>query len=89
MITPKLYETLEPEERNLWHSHVFEVKSGMLIMPQPSALVPQAAWEKAETAEMEDVVELYGKVSRLIGMGCLYASTLLTQIRPGLSLMAS
>lgn len=65
MITPKLYETLDSDERKLWHSHVFEVKSGMLIMPQPSALVPQAAWEKAETAEMEDVVELYGKVRAL------------------------
>ncbi|KAJ4393829.1 hypothetical protein N0V93_003044 [Gnomoniopsis smithogilvyi] len=65
MITPKLYETLDSNERKLWHSHVFEVKSGMLIMPQPSALVPQAAWEKAETAEMEDVVELYGKVYHL------------------------
>lgn len=65
MISPKLYETLETDERKLWHSHVFEVKSGMLIMPQPSLLVPQAAWEKAETAEMEDVVELYGKVYHL------------------------
>lgn len=62
MITSKLFQTLDAEERKLWHSHVFEVKSGMLIMPQPSVLVPQAAWEKAETAEMEDVVELYGKV---------------------------
>ncbi|CAN8098531.1 unnamed protein product [Discula destructiva] len=65
MISPKLYETLDSDERKLWHSHVFEVKSGMLIMPQPSVLVPQAAWEKAETAEMEDVVELYGKVYHL------------------------
>lgn len=67
MISPKLYETLDTEERKLWHSHVFEVKSGMLIMPQPSVMVPQAAWEKAETAEMEDVVELYGKVGRMSG----------------------
>ncbi|KAI3401497.1 hypothetical protein diail_10931 [Diaporthe ilicicola] len=65
MITPKLYATLDAEERRLWHSHVFEVKSGMLVMPQPSPLVPQAAWEKAEAAEMEDVVELYGKVYHL------------------------
>lgn len=82
MITPKLYETLESEERKLWHSHVFEVKSGMLIMPQPSALVPQAAWEKAETAEMEDVIKLYGKVSRLIGECDAHVSALLlTQIQ--------
>ena len=65
MITPKLYDTLEPAERRLWHSHVFEVKSGMLVMPQPSALVPQAAWDRAEHAEMEQVVTLYGKVYHL------------------------
>jgi hypothetical protein len=60
MITPKLYETLDHEERKLWHSHVFEVKSGMLMMPRPS-LVPESAWEIAETKEMEEVVLLYGK----------------------------
>ncbi|KAJ3163432.1 hypothetical protein HDU86_000011 [Geranomyces michiganensis] len=63
MITPKLYDTLSAQERTYWHSHVFEVKSGMLIMPQPSdSLVPATLWEKAETEEMKSVVELYGKV---------------------------
>ncbi|KAF9039291.1 hypothetical protein BJ165DRAFT_1497308 [Panaeolus papilionaceus] len=61
MITPKLYESLEPSERRLWHSHVFEVKSGTLIMPKPD-LVPEAAWEYAENKEMEQVIKLYGKV---------------------------
>ncbi|KAK0640602.1 hypothetical protein B0T16DRAFT_418180 [Cercophora newfieldiana] len=65
MISPALYETLDQEERQLWHSHVFEVKSGMLVMPQPSIYVPQTAWEKAETAEMEEVIHLYGKVYHL------------------------
>ena len=64
MITPRLYHTLDHEERKLWHSHVFEVKSGMLILPQPQ-LVPAGAWETAEMKEMEDVVELYGKVYHL------------------------
>lgn len=64
MIKPHLYEALEPEERRLWHSHVFEVKSGMLIMPAPAA-VPNAAWEIAENKEMEEVVHLYGKVYHL------------------------
>lgn len=64
MIKPHLYEALEPEERKLWHSHVFEVKSGMLIMPPPPA-VPQSVWETAENKEMEQVVELYGKVYHL------------------------
>ncbi|KAK5118928.1 hypothetical protein LTR62_000139 [Meristemomyces frigidus] len=64
MIKPHLYETLDEEERNLWHSHVFEVKSGMLIMPAPKG-VPDAVWEIAENKEMEEVVVLYGKVFHL------------------------
>ena len=64
MITPKLYNTLQAEEQKLWHSHVFEVKSGMLIMPKPVA-IPEAAWEVAENKEMEEVVHLYGKVYHL------------------------
>ncbi|KAI1467259.1 DUF1264-domain-containing protein [Daldinia caldariorum] len=66
MITPKLYETLPPEERKLWHSHVYEVKTGMLTMPGPSA-IPGArqAWEVAETQEMKHVIGLYGKVYHL------------------------
>ena len=64
MITPALYDTLATSERRLWHSHVFEVKSGMLIMPRPTG-VPEAAWEIAENKEMEQVVTLYGKVYHL------------------------
>lgn len=60
MISTALFKTLDADERALWHSHVFEVKSGMLIMPGPSGL-PTAAWEAAETKEMEQVVGLYGK----------------------------
>lgn len=65
MITPKLFEALDSEERKLWHTHEFEVKSGMLIMPSPKAMsgipIPDALWEKAECAEMEEVITLYGK----------------------------
>ena len=60
MISANLYKTLDADERKLWHSHVHEVKSGMLIMPGPESL-PSAVWEIAETKEMEDVVGLYGK----------------------------
>ncbi|KAI1161017.1 DUF1264-domain-containing protein [Nemania serpens] len=65
MITPKLYEGLPAEERRLWHSHVYEVKSGMLIMPGPTAPGLQQAWEAAETQEMKHVIGLYGKVYHL------------------------
>ena len=60
MISTALYKTLDAEERKLWHSHVFEVKSGMLIMPGPDGL-PTGVWEEAETKEMEQVIGLYGK----------------------------
>ncbi|KAM5352781.1 hypothetical protein ACJ41O_005503 [Fusarium nematophilum] len=63
MITPKLYDTLDPEERRLWHSHVYEVKSGMLIMPNRA--VPETAWKVAENWEMDQVVHLYGKAYHL------------------------
>lgn len=65
MITPKLYATLPTEERRLWHSHVFEVKSGMLVMPGPRGPITQRAWETAETEEMRHVIGLYGKVYHL------------------------
>ncbi|CAD0097715.1 unnamed protein product [Aureobasidium mustum] len=64
MISSRLYETLDHEERKLWHSHVFEVKSGMLLMPRPTG-VPEAVWEVAENKEMEEVVTLYGKIYHL------------------------
>lgn len=64
MITPRLYSTLEPSERRLWHSHVFEVKSGELIMPKPMC-IPEVVWEAVETKEMEFVVQLYGKAYHL------------------------
>ncbi|KAJ9203413.1 hypothetical protein C8Q69DRAFT_471295 [Paecilomyces variotii] len=60
MVTPRLYETLPREERRLWHSHEFEVKSGMLVMPVPQG-VPEPVWSKAESSEMEEIIPLYGK----------------------------
>lgn len=60
LISARLYEGLEPAERKLWHSHVFEVKSGMAIMPTPAG-VPDPLWELAENKEMEQLIWLYGK----------------------------
>lgn len=42
------------------HSHEFEVKSGMLVLPKPSA-VSAEEWEAAELKAMHEVVGLYGK----------------------------
>ncbi|KAH9877698.1 hypothetical protein J1614_002915, partial [Plenodomus biglobosus] len=61
MITPRLFATLPPSEQRLWHTHTFEVKSGMLTMPRP-AHIPASTWSLAEHAEMQQVIHLYGKV---------------------------
>ncbi|CAG8429973.1 unnamed protein product [Penicillium salamii] len=60
MVSPRIFSTLPEEERKLWHTHEFEVKSGMLIMPAPAG-VPNPVWEAAETAEMQDIAPIYGK----------------------------
>ncbi|KAI9678611.1 MAG: hypothetical protein M1817_005668 [Caeruleum heppii] len=60
MVSPRIFATLDHDEKKMWHSHSFEVKSGMLIMPGPTG-VPNAVWEKAEKSEMNDVIGWYGK----------------------------
>jgi hypothetical protein len=53
IISERLFKTLDEEEKKLWHSHVYEVKSGELIAPG----VPDAA----EHELMEQLVSTYGK----------------------------
>ncbi|KAL4803990.1 hypothetical protein BDV18DRAFT_143634 [Aspergillus unguis] len=60
MIPKHVYLTLPDDEKKLWHSHDFEVKSGMLVLPKPAQADPEE-WEKAETEAMKEVVGLYGK----------------------------
>lgn len=60
MIPIARFESLPEEEKKLWHSHVYEVKSGMLQMPKP-ATMPDRVWDAAETREMEEVIGWMGK----------------------------
>lgn len=53
IISEKLFKTLAPEEKKLWHSHHYEVKSGTLIAPG----IP----DLAEHELMEKLVSTYGK----------------------------
>jgi hypothetical protein len=53
IISEKLFKQLPKEEKTLWHSHHFEVKSGGLIAPG----IP----ELAEHELMEKLVSTYGK----------------------------
>jgi hypothetical protein len=53
VVSASLFATLPPEEKALWHSHVYEVKSGQLVAPG----LPDAA----ELALMSKLVGTYGK----------------------------
>jgi len=53
IVSAKLFAQLPPEEKKLWHSHVYEVKSGELIAPG----IP----EEVEHELMENLVSTYGK----------------------------
>jgi len=53
IISERLFKTLPEEEKKLWHSHQYEVKSGELIAPG----LP----EVAEHELMEKLVSTYGK----------------------------
>lgn len=53
IISKKLFLTLPEDEKKYWHSHVFEVKGGLLAAP----LIPTLA----ENEVMKDLVNTYGK----------------------------
>jgi hypothetical protein len=53
IISERLFQPLSDEEKKLWHSHHYEVKSGTLIAPG----IP----EVAEHELMEKLVSTYGK----------------------------
>ncbi|KAL0482032.1 heme-binding protein [Acrasis kona] len=61
MITAEHFDRLPTEEKKYWHSHVYEVKSGQLALPNYSNL-PEALWQAAQNKEMEETVNLYGKI---------------------------
>lgn len=53
IISARLFERLDPEEKKLWHSHHYEVKSGALFAPGLPAL--------AEKELMKKIISTYGK----------------------------
>lgn len=60
MVPAHVYLSLPAPEQKLWHSHEFEVKSGMLVLPKPSGIGGDE-WEEMELKAMREVVGLYGK----------------------------
>jgi hypothetical protein len=53
IISDRLFMTLPEEEKKLWHSHVYEIKSGMLVLPNTPNV--------AEKEVMKMLIKTYGK----------------------------
>jgi hypothetical protein len=53
IVSERIFRSLPDDEKKLWHSHHYEVKSGELVAPR----IP----ELAEHALMQDLVTTYGK----------------------------
>ncbi|KAK3073732.1 hypothetical protein LTR53_004429 [Teratosphaeriaceae sp. CCFEE 6253] len=60
MVPKEVYETFDAEEQKLWHSHEYEVRSGMLVCPKPDGF-SDAEWEAGELQAMQEIINLYGK----------------------------
>lgn len=60
MVPKHVYKQLDSDEQKLWHSHEFEVSSGMLAVQKP-AEHSEDQWEQMETEAMKEVAGLYGK----------------------------
>jgi len=58
IISAKLFDSLPDDEKKYWHSHVYEVKSGMLILPSAA---PSVVVDPAEKVAMKEVINTYGK----------------------------
>ncbi|RVW79041.1 Oil body-associated protein 2B [Vitis vinifera] len=53
IVSDRIFEALPPEEQKLWHSHAYEIKSGMWVNPG----VP----EMIQKPELENIAKSYGK----------------------------
>jgi hypothetical protein len=57
IVSHKLFKDLPEEEKKYWHSHVFEIKSGILTAPEVPFM--------AEKEVMKDLMTTYGKTIHL------------------------
>jgi hypothetical protein len=64
IISETLFKSLPEKEKKFWHSHKYEVQSGMLCMTGKS-MVPDAVTSSAEKPALEILVNTYGKTWQL------------------------
>ncbi|CEG75756.1 hypothetical protein RMATCC62417_10748 [Rhizopus microsporus] len=64
IISEALFKSLPEQEKKYWHSHKYEVESGLLCMNAKS-LVPDAVTSTIEKGPLEILVNTYGKTWQL------------------------
>ncbi|KAJ2959595.1 hypothetical protein NQZ79_g4897 [Umbelopsis isabellina] len=60
IISEKLFDQLDAEEKKFWHSHDYEVRGGSLALPMPK-MMPELGVEAAERQSLIDLQKTYGK----------------------------
>ncbi|XP_022852029.1 oil body-associated protein 2C-like isoform X2 [Olea europaea var. sylvestris] len=53
IVSDRLFETLPPDEQKLWHTHAYEIKSGLWVNPRVPEMVVRP--------ELENLAKTYGK----------------------------
>ncbi|KAL4627341.1 hypothetical protein ACB092_05G159000 [Castanea dentata] len=53
IVSDLIFEALPPEEQKLWHSHAYEIKSGLWVNPRVPGVI--------ERPELENLAKTYGK----------------------------
>lgn len=53
IVSDKIFDTLPAEEQKLWHSHAYEIKSGLWMSPHVQEFI--------QKSELEDLAKTYGK----------------------------
>ncbi|KAI3466776.1 hypothetical protein Pfo_023439 [Paulownia fortunei] len=53
IISDRIFENLSPDEQKLWHSHAYEIKSGLWVNPRVPEMVVKP--------ELENLAKTYGK----------------------------
>ncbi|KAF8825780.1 hypothetical protein HHX47_DHR6000691 [Lentinula edodes] len=64
IITEKVFETLDDEEKRLWHSHKYEIESGILTMVAKQG-IPGGVDDMLEIPALKDLHTTYGKTWHL------------------------
>ncbi|KAH8550828.1 DUF1264-domain-containing protein [Umbelopsis sp. PMI_123] len=60
IISEKLFDQLDDEEKKYWHSHDYEVRGGSLALPMPK-LMPELGAQAAERQALLSLQKTYGK----------------------------